>query len=125
METGAGAWSVGFSQQNFETSRFTLAMQANKSISLNNGILIPSFGYELIHENQNGDEFILMRVSGMPAGEFFEVPTSFNDGDYSSAHLGLTFVAANGKQAYIQYSKVFGWDGFDRQTLNLGARFEF
>lgn len=125
VETGAAAWNVGFSEQNFSTNRFTLGFQANKSISLSKGVLIPSVGYQLIHENQNGDNVILMRISGMPNGEFFEVGTDFNDGDYSTAQVGLTFVSSRGKQAYLQYSKVFGWDGFDRYTLNLGARFEF
>ncbi len=125
VETQAGAWNVGFSEQNFKTTRFTLGFQANKAISLSNGVLIPSVGYQFIHENQNGDDFILMRISGMPPGEFFEVSTEFNDADYSSANLGLTYVSSNGKQAFIQYAEVFGWDGFDRGTLNLGARFEF
>ena len=66
-----------------------------------------------------------MRISGMPAGEFFESPTSFNDSDYSMLDLGLSFVSSNGKQAFIQYSKALGWEGFDKHTLNLGARFEF
>ena len=125
VETGASAWNVGFSEQNFETTRFTLGFQTSKSISLSNGVLIPSLGYKLIHENQNGDEFILMRISGMPTGEFFESETSFNDGDYSTLDLGLTFVSSNGKQAFIQYSEAIGWEGFDRKTINLGARFEF
>ena len=125
VETQAAAWNVGFSEQNFKTTRFTAGLQANKAISLSNGVIIPSAGYQYIHENQHGDDFILMRISGMPAGEFFQVSTDFNDNDYSSANIGLTFVGSNGKQAYLQYAEVFGWDGFDRGTLNLGARFEF
>jgi uncharacterized protein with beta-barrel porin domain len=125
VETGAQAFNVGFSEQNFETSRFTAGFQANKSVSLANGVLIPSVGYEFIHENQNGDQFVLMRIAGMPAGEFFRADTNFNDTDYSSANAGVTYIMANGKQAFIQYSKVFGFDGLDRYNVNLGARFEF
>ena len=125
VETQAGAWNVGFSEQNFKTTRYTLGLQANKAISLNHGVLIPSVGYQYIHENQSGDDFILMRISGMPPGEFFQASTGFNDENYSTANLGLTYVSSNGKQAFIQYSEVFGWEGFDRGTLNLGARFEF
>jgi len=125
VETGASSFNVGYSEQNFETSRFTAGFQASNAISLSKGVLIPSLGYTFIHENQNGDEFVLMRVSGMPAGEFFESPTQFNDGDYSSLNLGLTFVASNGKQFYMQYSEAFGWEGFDKYNFSLGARFEF
>ncbi|MCF6318469.1 MAG: autotransporter outer membrane beta-barrel domain-containing protein [Proteobacteria bacterium] len=125
VETGTGAYNVGFSEQNFETTRFTLGFQTSKTISLRNGVLIPSLGYTLVQENQKGDEFILMRISGMPAGEFFESSTGFNDDNYSTLDLGVSFVVANGKQAFIQYSKALGWDGFDRNTINLGARFEF
>ncbi|MFK8010843.1 MAG: autotransporter outer membrane beta-barrel domain-containing protein [Marinicellaceae bacterium] len=125
IESQAGAWNVGFSEQNFETTRLTLGFQANKVISLTNGVLIPSMGYSYINENQDGDDFIKMRVSGMPPGEFFLVETGFNDENYSTAHLGLTFVSSRGKQAFIQYSEVFGWEGFDRSSLNFGARFEF
>lgn len=125
VETGASSFNVGYSEQNFETSRFTAGFQASKALSLSNGVLIPSLGYTFIHENQNGDEFVLMRVSGMPAGEFFESPTQFNDSDYSTLNLGLTFVASNGKQFYMQYTEAFGWEGFDKYNFSLGARFEF
>jgi uncharacterized protein YhjY with autotransporter beta-barrel domain len=124
VETGADAFNVGFSKQNFQTTRFTFGVQANKAISLKHGVLIPSIGYQYITENQNND-LVFMRISGMPAGEFFESPTGFNDDTYSTGQVGLVFVGANGKQAFLQYSKVFGWDGFDRYTVSLGARFEF
>jgi outer membrane lipase/esterase len=125
VETGSADFNVGFSEQNFKTTRFTAGFQANKAISLSKGVLIPSMGYTFVHENQNGDDVVLMRVSGMPAGEFFESETSFNDGDYGLLDIGLSFVASNGKQAFIQYSQALGWEGFDKHTLNLGARFEF
>ncbi len=124
VETGAPSFNVGFSEQNFKTNRTTIGIQASKAISLSNGVLIPSFNYNFIKENQNSD-VVLMRISGMPAGEFFESPVNFNDDSYSTARIGLTFVAAHGRQAYIQYSKVLGWQGFDRNTIALGARFEF
>ncbi len=124
VETGAPAFNVGFSEQNFKTNRTTVGIQASKAISLSKGVLIPSVNYSFINESQNS-EVVLMRISGMPAGEFFESPVNFNDDSYSTARIGLTFVAAHGKQAYIQYSKVFGWQGFDRNTIALGARFEF
>jgi uncharacterized protein YhjY with autotransporter beta-barrel domain len=125
VETGAAAFNVGFSEQNFETNRFTASVQVNKSISLNRGVLIPSIGYEAIHENQNGDDFVLMRISGMPAGEFFRVATDFNDNDYNSGNIGVVYVGEHGKQAYLQYSKSFSRDGFNKSTLSVGARFEF
>jgi uncharacterized protein YhjY with autotransporter beta-barrel domain len=125
VETGADSFNVGFSEQNFKTTRFTIGFQTSKAISLSHGVLIPSLGYTRVHENQNGDEFIFMRISGMPPGEFFESPTQFNDGDYSLLDLGLTLLGSNGKQGFIQYSKALGWDGFNRYTVNLGARFEF
>ena len=87
--------------------------------------MIPSIGYKRVRENQKGDQVVLMRISGMPAGEFFESGTNFNDSDYSTIDAGVSFVASNGKQAYIQYSTAIGWKGFDRNTINLGARFEF
>ncbi len=124
VETGAPAFNVGFSEQNFKTNRTTLGLQASKAISLSKGVLIPSFNYNFINENQNSD-VVLMRISGMPAGEFFETPVNFNDSSYSTAKIGLTFVAAHGRQVYLQYSKVFGWQGFNRDTIALGARFEF
>ncbi len=124
VETGANAFNVGFSEQNFKTKRYTLALQTSKSISLSHGVIIPSLNYVFINEDQNTDA-ILMRISGMPSGEFFEHGVNFNDDNYSTAQLGLTYVASNGKQAYIQYSKAFGWQGFDRYSINLGLRFEF
>ena len=125
VETNAGSFNVGFRGQEYKTERYTAGFQANKAISKSNGILIPAFSYHFVHENQFSDNVVLMRVSGMPPGEFFEAPTNFNDSNYSTAHLGLTYVKSGGQQFYIRYSRVFGWEGFDRQSFNLGARFEF
>ncbi len=123
-EQGASAWNVGLSEQNFKTNRLTFAFQASKAISLSNGVLIPSFTYEYIDENQN-QSVVFMRVSGMPPGEFFESSVNFNDDNYSKVRLGLSFISANGKQAFIQYSRVLAWNGFSIDSLNVGARFEF
>lgn len=111
-----------------------MGVQANKAISLNHGVLIPSVGYQYITENQNNN-LVFMRISGMrisgmcisgmPTGEFFETPSGFNGDTYSIGRAGMIYVGANGKQTFVQYSKVFGWDGFDRYTISLGVRFEF
>jgi uncharacterized protein with beta-barrel porin domain len=125
VEENASGWNVGFSQQNFSTMRYVLGFQINKSISLANGVFVPYLGLNYSHENQTGDKFIFMRISGMPAGEFFNAETGFNDSNYGNTNIGFSFVSSNGKQAFLQYSQVFGWEGVDRYTVNLGLRFEF
>jgi hypothetical protein len=66
-----------------------------------------------------------MRVSGMPAGEFFNAATKFTDSSYGSINASLTFVASGNKQGYIQYTKTLNSQEFNRYSVNIGARFQF
>ena len=53
----------------------------------------------------------------------FDAPDS--DSSYGALGLGMVYVGPNGVQAYVNYRTVFGYDDFERDTINLGARFEF
>lgn len=125
VENGASVWNVAYSEQTYRTLRSVASLQVNKALSLSRGVLIPSFGVSFIHENQNNDNNMYMRVDGMPIDEFFETDMNFVDSDYNLANIALTFVGSQNKQAFIQYSKVFNWNEIDQYNINLGARFEF
>ena len=63
--------------------------------------------------------------NGTNGSEAFRFVAPETDSNYGALGLGFVFIGANGVQAYVNYRTVFGYEDFDRDTLNLGARFEF
>ena len=107
------------------SSQFALGVQVNRPISLSNGVLSPQFDLSLNREIDNDDLVLEARMVGASAAQVFELRDDQQDSTYGTAGLGFVYVTANGKQAYLSYRRVFGQEGLDRGTLNLGARFEF
>lgn len=125
VESGASDWNVAYSKQTYYTMRSVAEMQVAKSISLNRGVIIPSFNFRIIHEKLNTSNNMFMRVDGMPIDEFFETDMNFTDNNYQTAGFTLTYLTSGGKQAYIRYSEIMGWDEINQYNINIGARFEF
>lgn len=124
-ETGANQFNVAYGDQSVTSSQFALGVQVNRPISLSNGVLSPQFDLSLNREIDNDDLVLEARMVGASAAQVFELRDDQQDSTYGTAGLGFVYVTANGKQAYLSYRRVFGQEGLDRGTLNLGARFEF
>jgi hypothetical protein len=92
---------------------------------LKNGVISPQFDIDYNYEGLNDGKDIQARFINAPDDQLLIVVTDSPDRSYGSAGLGLVFISANGKQAYINYRSVIGLEGFSRGTFNLGARFEF
>lgn len=123
-ETGSD-FAVRYGDQTVSSLVFGAGLQINRVISLSNGVLTPQFDLIWNHESRNNDTVIdASFVSGDP-GEFFSLSPEEPDNSYGSVGIGLVYVLANGKQAYLQWRESVGVDGLSRSTVNLGARFEF
>ena len=101
------------------------ALSVSKPISLSRGILIPQFDFSYSHEFQNDQSSLNSLIFGASLGSTFLIDADDPDVDYGSAGVGLVFVGANGKQAYLTYRSVLGLSGFSRWMVNVGFRFEF
>ena len=88
-------------------------------------MITPQFDFDYNYEALNNGNDIQTRFINAPDDQLLIVMTDSPDRSYGSAGLGLVYIAANGKQAYINYRSVIGLEGFSRGTFNLGARFEF
>jgi len=118
-------FAVRYGDQTVSSLVLGAGIQVNRVISLSNGVLTPQFDLIWNHESRNNDTVIdASFVSGDP-GEFFSLSPEEPDKSYGSVGIGLVYVLANGKQAYLQWRESVGVDGLSRSTVNLGARFEF
>lgn len=117
--------AVAYGDQTVKSTVFGVGLQVSRVFSLSNGVLVPQFDLVWNQETGNDDTEIDARYVVGDAGEFFSLRPEAPDDSYGSVGLGLTYVLANGKQAYLQWRESIGLDGLDRSTVNLGARFEF
>ncbi|MFK8013221.1 MAG: autotransporter domain-containing protein, partial [Marinicellaceae bacterium] len=124
-ETGAQEFNFFYSEQDIESLVWSAGMKVSKAISLSNGVITPQFDLDYNYESLNDGVNIEARFIMAPDDEIFIIETDTPDRTYGSAGLGLVYISSNGKQAYINYRSLFGLDGFDRGTFNIGARFEF
>ncbi|MBK9656270.1 MAG: DUF11 domain-containing protein [Rhodanobacteraceae bacterium] len=117
--------AVEYSDQTVKSTVFGVGLQVSRVFSLSNGVLVPQFDLVWNQETGNDDTEIDARYVVGDTGEFFTLRPETPDNSYGSVGFGLTYVLANGKQAYLQWRESVGLDGLDRSTVNLGARFEF
>jgi uncharacterized protein with beta-barrel porin domain len=118
-------FAVRYGDQLVSSMVYGAGVQVSRVISLSNGVLTPQFDLVWNQETRNDDTVIDAAFVGGDAGEFFMLRPETPDRSYGSLGLGMVYIMANGRQAYIQWRESIGVDGLDRSTLNLGARFEF
>ncbi|MBL4659730.1 MAG: autotransporter domain-containing protein [Alcanivoracaceae bacterium] len=124
-ETGAGGFNFIYSEQDLESLVWSAGIKISRAISLKKGVITPQFDFDYNYESKNDGNDIEARFILAPLDEIFIIETDSPDRTYGSAGLGLVYIAANGKQAYINYRSIIGLQGFSRGTFNIGARFEF
>jgi len=124
-ETGAGDFNFFIAEQEVKSLVWSVGASVSKAISLKNGVISPQFDFNISREQENDGGLLAARFINAPDDEIFWIGTDEPDRTYGSAGIGLVFIGANGKQAYINYRSLFGLDGFSRGTINIGARFEF
>ncbi len=124
--TEAGTFlALEYQEQQVESLVFSANLSVSKVISLARGVLTPTFDLAYHHEAQNDDNGFNSRIIGASAASSFLVDADDPDRNYGSAGLGLVFVGANGRQAFLSYRNILGLSGFSRWTVNAGVRFEF
>ncbi len=125
QESGGGGFNFAFGEQEVKSMVWSLGASVSKAISLKNGVISPQFDFNFSRETENDGGLLEARFINAPDDEIFWIGTDEPDRTFGSAGVGLVFIGANGKQAYINYRSIFGLEGFTRGTINLGARFEF
>lgn len=118
-------FAVRYGDQQVTSLVYGVGLQVNRVFSLSNGVLVPQFDVVWNRETRNDDTVIDARFVSADAGELFVLQPDEPDQSYGSVGLGLVYVMANGRQAYLQWREAVGIDGLDRSTVNFGARFEF
>lgn len=124
-ESGAGGFNFEYAQQDIKSFKASLGLSISRAISLEKGVITPQFDINMTREMENNGGLIEARFINAPDDEVFWIETDEPDRTFGNAGLGLVFIGANGKQAYINYRSIFGLEGFSRGTINLGLRFEF
>lgn len=124
-ETGAGDFGFIFDEQKVDSLVWSTGLIISKAISMKKGVLTPQFDLNYNYESKNNAQDIVARFVNAPADQLFIVKTDSPDRTYGSVGLGLVYISANGKQAYINYRSVLAQQNFSRDTINIGMRFEF
>lgn len=124
-ESGADRFNLSFVDQTVDSLTFTGGVSASRPISTSRGVITPQFDFNVHHEFKNDGMTVEARLIGARPDEIFFLRGDAPDRDYASMGLGLVWVGAQGRQAYLTYRTLFGLDRTERNTINLGARFEF
>lgn len=123
-ENGAGAFNLSYEGTDSDSLLVAAGVQISHAISTSRGVLTPTMSLSFNHESNDEDLAVIARFASGGSQSFrFDAPDS--DSSYGALGLGMVYVGPNGVQAYVNYRTVFGYDDFDRDTINLGARFEF
>ncbi|MCF6319591.1 MAG: autotransporter outer membrane beta-barrel domain-containing protein [Proteobacteria bacterium] len=124
-ETGADAFSFIFEEQKLDSLVWSTGISISKAISLKKGVLTPQFDFNYNYESKNNAQDIIARFVNAPSDQLFIIKTDSPDRSFASAGIGLVYISANGKQAYINYRSILALEDFSRGTINIGMRFEF
>ncbi len=123
-EDGAGVYNVVYEDASYDSFNVAFGVQVSRAVSMTTGVLMPQF--DLTLNNESGDDpSAEARLVSATGGEFFRLQEEGADSSYATAGLGFVYLLGNGRQAFFSYRRTFGYDDFDRGTLNLGGRFEF
>ena len=124
-ETGAGANNVIFDDQQVSSLQYNLGIQVSRPISLSHGVLAPQFDVSFGHETQDANFALNARLVDATATQVFVVRAQEPDKSYGNIGLGFVYVTSNGRQGYLTYRRLFANDSIQRDSINLGARFDF
>ncbi len=124
-ETGAGANNVIFDDQQVSSLQYNLGVQVSRPISMSHGVLAPQFDISFGHESQDANFALNARLVDATATQVFVVRAQEPDKSFGNIGLGFVYVTSNGRQGYLTYRRLFGNDSIQRDSINLGARFDF
>ena len=124
-ETGAGANNVIFDDQQVSSLQYNLGVQVSRPISMSHGVLAPQFDLSFGHETQDANFALNARLVDATASQTFVVRAQESDKSFGNIGLGFVYVTSNGRQGYLTYRRLFGNDSIQRDSINLGARFDF
>lgn len=124
-ETGAGANNVIFDDQQISSLQYNLGVQVSRPISLSHGVLAPQFDVSFGHETQDANFALNARLVDATASQIFIVRAQEPDKSFGNIGLGFVYVTSNGRQGYLTYRRLFANDSIQRDSINLGARFDF
>jgi outer membrane autotransporter protein len=123
-ERGAEPFNLRFDATDTDSLLIAAGVQVSRAISTSRGVLTPQLSLSFNHESQDEDLTVIARFAD-GGSQAFRLDNPATDSSYGALGLGMVYVGPNGVQAYVNYRTVFGYEDFDRDTINLGARFEF
>lgn len=123
-ETGAGDNNARFASQSSDSKQVSLGVQLSRAISVTHGVLAPQMDVAMTRELNAEGSSIDASLVGAPNVRIRARSTA-PDQSFGNAGIGFVFVAANGKQLFLSYRRLFAAERLERGTLNFGGRFEF
>lgn len=125
VESGAGPNNLRYADTSLDSTLLSVGVQVSRALSLTGGVLMPQLDLSYNHASGADDFEIESRFANGISQVGINVEEQDPDSSYGTAGLGFVYLMGNGRQAYLNYRRVFGYTDFDRGSLNLGGRFEF
>jgi outer membrane autotransporter protein len=124
-ETGAADLNLRIFGQDVYSSIGSLNFQANRSISIESGVLVPYFGMNYYFEQRNeSNPTVAFFPADVDRTRIF-IRSDEADTRFGTGNMGLTWYLPSGLQAYLDYRRTFGLSGFSQSGFGLGLRLEF
>lgn len=122
-ESGAGADSLIYEDQEGEFLTLKFGGRANYAISTGIGVFLPQVRTNFVQELQDDAREITLRRVSAP-DEAFGLVTDEADDQYFEFGVGVTGVFPRGVSAFIDYQRVLGFQDLDSNDLSFGLRWE-
>ncbi len=124
-ETGAGGLNLRILGQDVYSTVAALNFQANRSISIERGVLVPYLGASYYFEQRNESNPTLAFFPSDVDRTRILIRSDAADTRFGSVGLGITWYMPSGLQAYLDYRRTVALQGFSQNGLSLGLRIEF
>jgi len=129
-EDSSGAWNFTVDDQEFESLRFSMGVQADYIINTSFGVLVPGIRVAYVYEAENGAESIAMRLANNPYGENdlesgqVIVTTDGRDSSFLDASFNLSGQFIMGISGYVGYHFYSAYDDYSQEGVTVGLRWD-
>ncbi len=121
-ETGS-SFNLTVFDQEAESLEAALGFKVARVVSLESGVLVPSFDIEWLGQFEDDARFIGVNMAQLSTG--FAVEDEGADSSYFNAAFSLSSVFANGFSAYFRIDSQLADDHIGRTRYGGGLRWEF
>jgi len=121
--------NLDYQDQSYESLTLTLGGSVSRALSYEWGVLVPEFRFEWEHEFEDDPVTIQGHFVNDPAAGWAPVQFAFDterfDSNYFRLGLGASAVLGQGRQWFVYYEHLLGYDDLSQGRISGGLRLEW